>query len=118
MDTPLDRLTSPAPVAPSPPDLASPSVGVATADGVSPGAAGGASGAGDPLARYTAATAPDGWLTATGWLDLAAALDTAARQAADGGGPIRWSTLGWVEKLADRAADCRQHAARLTRGAA
>ncbi len=60
-----------------------------------------------PIARYSAATAPDGWLTAAGWERLADDLDAEADTMAE------W--MQWHRKRRDRAADCRQRAARLTR---
>lgn len=64
-----------------------------------------------PLARYTAATAPGGWLTADGWLRLAADLRDAAIERAMVGMP------GVATMYLDRAADCRDRAADLTRNA-
>ena len=56
------------------------------------------------LARYNLATAPDGWLTATGWLDLAADLTAA----------IPWAFSDEAaSKLRDRADDCVARAARM-----
>lgn len=71
-----------------------------------------------PLARYEQATAPDGWLTSSGWARLADDLDHDAVLA------MKWSM--WLaayvhteasRKLTDRAADCRARAAAMTRGA-
>ena len=78
------------------------------------------------LARYEAATAPDGWLTADGWLRLADDLAAQAGRAASmaiyheverGDDATATACTARADKLWDRAADCRSRVARLTRGA-
>lgn len=64
-----------------------------------------------PLARYEQATAPDGWLTSSGWLALASDLDAEAGRLAAAG------LNGTATKLRDRAADCRARAASMRAGA-
>lgn len=61
----------------------------------------------DAITRYARATSPDGWLTADGWLRLAADLAAAGAR------------LSGDRRLAheDRSRDCFERAARLLRGA-
>lgn len=77
-----------------------------------------------PLARYTAATSPDGWLTADGWPRLADDLDGDADRLDDDAqaeftsptGTIRgaYAIADRAQGRRDRAADCRARAAKLT----